>query len=597
MAIAERINHTVQFINNYVAASTFGRVFRLEGCGHEKAIGGSVFLREIRAGVTTFFTMAYIIAVNANILSQSGGTCVCNSTTDPLCRTDEAYAACVLDVRKDLITATAVIAGISSIMFGFLTNIPVALAPGMGLNAYFTYQVVGFHGSGRVSYRLALTAVFVEGFVFLFLSLIGMRQWLVKIIPASLKVAACAGIGLFLTLIGLSESAGIGLVSGSSTQPLDLAGCPAEYKDEFGACQSHKLRNPTLWVGVFCGGIITSLCMMYKVKSAFIVGIAIVSIISWPRDTNLTFFPRTTEGDMQFDFFKKVCTFHPISNVLAVPDWDLSKAGSNFALALFTFLYVDILDCTGTLYSMARFAGVVDPETGDFPRSTIAYCTDAVSISIGALLGTSPVTAFVESGAGIAEGGRTGLTAISTGICFLIAIFFAPIFASIPPWATGCTLVLVGAMMARSITDINWMYLGDALPAFVTLVTMPFTYSIAYGLIAGLLTYTTLNTITWIIDKISYGRLVPEDYDLHEYWSYKPRGGTSPWFIRLAQGQSHFWREEDRVDEMRVSGTTMKGSAPMTSPTTPDQLQRVVSEEKGPQDHYHEFPQRLDGRF
>jgi adenine/guanine/hypoxanthine permease len=264
------------------------------------------------------------------------------------------------------------------------------------------------------------------------------------------------------------------------------------------------IRNDVqVWIGIFCGGIITALLIMYKVKSAMIIGIAIVSIMSWPRATSFTYFPYTVDGDDRFNFFKKVVHFHPIQNVLAAQDWDVAAAGAKFALALFTFLYVDILDCTGTLYSMARFSGVVDEKTGAFPRSTLAYCTDAVSISIGSLLGTSPVTAFIESGAGIAEGGRTGLTAMATGVCFFISIFFSPIFASIPPWATGCTLVLVsptepidpscsfilttfqvGWMMARSIVDINWKYAGDALPAFVTLIFMPFSYSIAYGLIA-----------------------------------------------------------------------------------------------------------------
>ena len=186
---------------------------------------------------------------------------------------------------------------------------------------------------------------------------------------------------------------------------------------------------------------------MYRVKSAMIVGIALVSILSWPRPTEFTFFPYTPEGDSRFNFFKKVISFHPISNVLAAQDWNVSAGGGKFVLALFTFLYIDILDCTGTLYSMARFAGVVDPSTGDFPRSTIAYSTDAFSITIGSLFGSSPVTAFIESAAGITEGGRTGITAITTGICFLISIVFAPILASIPPWATGCTLVLVCCLL------------------------------------------------------------------------------------------------------------------------------------------------------
>jgi AGZA family xanthine/uracil permease-like MFS transporter len=183
--------------------------------------------------------------------------------------------------------------------------------------------------------------------------------------------------------------------------------------------------------------------MMYKVKSAMIIGIALVSILSWPRPTPFTYFPYDAQGTDRFDFFKKVVAFHPIKNTLVAQDWDVASAGGKFALAVFTFLYVDILDCTGTLYSMARFSGVVDAKTGSFPRSTLAYCTDAISISIGSLMGSSPVTAFIESGAGIAEGGRTGLTAMTAGICFLISLFFAPIFASIPPWATGCTLILV----------------------------------------------------------------------------------------------------------------------------------------------------------
>jgi AGZA family xanthine/uracil permease-like MFS transporter len=190
--------------------------------------------------------------------------------------------------------------------------------------------------------------------------------------------------------------------------------------------------------------MITGILMMYRVKGAIFFGIAIVSIMSWPRGTNFTNFPYTADGQERFDFFKKVVGFHPIQNTLAAAQWDISAAGPKFALALFTFLYVDILDSTGTLYSMARFAGVVDVKSGSFPRSTVAYCTDAFCISIGSLFGVSPVTTFVESGAGIAEGGRTGLTAMTTGLCFLISVFFAPIFASIPQWATGCALVAVG---------------------------------------------------------------------------------------------------------------------------------------------------------
>ncbi|KAG4421523.1 hypothetical protein IFR04_005362 [Cadophora malorum] len=531
------IGNFIDVLDKKVARSTFGRVFRLDGSGHPKERKDSRLVTELRAGLTTFFTMAYIIAVNASILTESGATCLCTDTVDPSCSNNPEYERCLIGIKRDLTTATAVIAGIGSVAFGFLTNLPVALAPGMGLNAYFTYQVVGFHGTGSVSYGLALTAVFIEGWIFVFLSLIGMRQWLVKIIPASVKVASGVGIGIFLTEIGMSYS-GIGLISGSNVTPTDLAGCPPQYIDKFsGRCDSHKMQNPTLWIGIMGGGVLTAFLMSYRVKSAIIIGIAFVSIISWPRDTTFTYFPHTDAGDQMFDFFKQVVAFHPIENTFVAQDWNVSAAGGQFALALFTFLYVDIIDATATLYSMARFSGVVDPESGDFPRSTLAYCCDAVTISIGSLFGCSPATAFIESGAGITEGGRTGLTSITTGVCFLISIFFAPIFASIPPWATGCTLILVGCLMMRQVTTVNWAFIGDALPAFVTIVSMPLTYSVAYGLIAGLFTYTVLNGLIYITKVISRGRIQPPDADAAEYWTYKPDSTNPPWFIRAAQGK------------------------------------------------------------
>lgn len=198
-----------------------------------------------------------------------------------------------------------------------------------------------------------------------------------------------------------------------------------------------------MWIGILLGGVFTAYLMAYRLKFAILIGIASVSIVSWPRNTPFTFFPDDAVGNEKFSYFKQVVGFHPIKHTLAAQNWDISAAGTQFVLAMITFLYVDIIDCTATLYSMARFSGVVDPESGDFPRSKIAYCTDALMISIGSLFGVSPVTAFVESGAGVAEGGKTGLTAITTGVCFLLSVFLAPIFQSIPPWATGCTLVLV----------------------------------------------------------------------------------------------------------------------------------------------------------
>jgi AGZA family xanthine/uracil permease-like MFS transporter len=204
---------------------------------------------------------------------------------------------------------------------------------------------------------------------------------------------------------------------------------------------------------------------------------------------------------------------------------------------------------TGTLYSMARFAGAIDERTQDFENSSIAYSVDAIGISVGSLMGSPPVTAFIESGAGISEGGKTGLTAMFTGICFFIAIFFAPIFASIPPWATGCTLIIVGSLMAQSAKDINWRYMGDAIPAFLTIAIMPFTYSIAYGLIAGICSYIIINTSVWLIEKASGGRIVPHNKEEKENWTYRiPGGFLPPWMQRLSSGKKDFWRANEESE-------------------------------------------------
>ncbi|KAK6444633.1 hypothetical protein FP744_10000881 [Trichoderma asperellum] len=521
-------------VDKWLSGSCLGRLFRLADSGHAKALEGTTFFKEIRAGLTTFATMAYIIAVNASILSQTGGTCECSLKNKFQCDTIHDYADCKEEVRRDLITATAVIAGVASLFFGLLTNLPVALAPGMGLNAYFAYQVVGSNGSGSISYRTALTAVFFEGIIFMFLALTGMRQWLVRLIPATIKTATGVGIGFLLTEIGLSYSSGIGAITGGGTStPLALGGCPPDMINaETGGCNAGQMSSPTMWLAVFCGGVVTAFLMAFRVKYALVIGIALVSIISWPRNTPVTYFPNTPEGDSRFSFFKRIVAWHPLSKTINQLDWGLeSTSTSHFILALFTFLYVDIIDATATLYSMVRFYSVVNPKDSDFPRSTIAYCTDAAFISIGALFGCSPITAFIESGAGIAEGGRTGLTAVVAGLCFIISIFFAPIFASIPPWATGCTLILVGCMMIRQVTQVNWRYIGDALPSFIVMAFIPFSYSVAYGLIAGLFIYAILNALIGLVVLLSNSRIEPREYDLKEYWTWKG-SGRPPWFVR-----------------------------------------------------------------
>ncbi|KAL3478132.1 permease family-domain-containing protein [Aspergillus californicus] len=548
-------NEWIARTNVAVARSPVGRWFRLEGSGHRRERKGALFFTEIRAGLATFFAMAYIISVNATITSDTGGTCVCPAADlETACDNNDEYLLCVQGVNRDMVTATAAIAAFASFFLGLLANLPVALAPGMGLNAYFAYTVVGHHGTGLIPYNLAVTAVFVEGWVFLGLTLLGIRQWLARAIPASIKLATGAGIGLYLTLIGVTYSAGIGLVQGGSSTPMELAGCSEDLMDpETGLCYSYaKMRNPTMWIGIFCGGFFTVFLMMYRVKGAIIAGILLVSIISWPRTTPVTYFPHTVTGNDRFDFFKNVVAFHPIKNTLLAQEWNLAGNGGQFGLALITFLYVDILDATGTLYSMAKFAGAMDERTQDFEGSAMAYTVDAISISIGSLFGSPPVTAFVESGAGISEGGKTGLTSVVTGICFFISVFFAPIFASIPPWATGCTLVIVGSMMMHATLEINWRYMGDAIPAFLTIAIMPFTYSIAYGLIAGITSFILINGGVWVIDKASGGRIVPPNRDQdHEAWTWKiPGGFFPPWLVRVAHGKKDFWREDDESDDL-----------------------------------------------
>ncbi|KAL6156214.1 hypothetical protein ACJBU6_05345 [Exserohilum turcicum] len=500
--------------------------------------------------------MAYIIDVNASILADSGVTCVCNNPTDKFCFTDEPYIQCVLQAERDLITATSAISAFSTFLMGIMANLPVALAPALGLNAYITYQMVGYHGTGPISYNVAMTSVFVEGLIFVVLSLTGIRQWLNRLIPASIKHACGGGIGLFLALLGLSYATGLGAVTGAKVTPLELGGCPYEYLDPAtGSCLSHKASNPTMWLGVLAGGILTAVLMTHRVRGAMIIGILVVAICSWPRDTSLTYFPRTTEGDGRFDYFKNVVKLPTIQSTLVVQQWDLSNEGWHFALAVFTMLYVDILSATGALYSMARYAGLVDPETGDFPRSTLAYTADAISVTLGSLLGVSPTTVFVESGTGIQAGGRTGLAAMATALCFVVSLFFSPIFASIPPWATGGALVLIGCMMMRGVGSINWNYSGDAIPAFVTMIFMPFSYSLAYGLIAGILCYVLINTSSWAIGLVSGGRWLPPDYDDREYWCLLPDARHErPWIFRAFMGERHFWKNEEQ-DSFELAST------------------------------------------
>ncbi|XP_044955314.1 adenine/guanine permease AZG1-like [Hordeum vulgare subsp. vulgare] len=502
-------------LNAAVERSWVGRRFRL-------AARGTTFTTELRAGTTTFLTMAYILAVNASILSDSGATCTVDDCTSPspACKfppVDPGYAACLSRARRDLIVATAASSVIGSFIMGAFANLPIALAPGMGTNAYFAYTVVGFHGSGTLSYRKALAAVFIEGLVFLLISLVGLRSKLAQLIPKPVRIASSAGIGLFLAFIGLQSNQGFGLVGFSTSTLVTIGACPASQRASVAPvvtfpngtvalmpggtvsggilCLSGRMTSPTFWLAVV-GLLIIAFCLIKKVKGAMIYGILFVTFISWPRNTAVTAFPDTPAGDESFAYFKKVFDVHRIQSTAGALDFSGIGHGY-FWEALITFLYVDILDTTGGLYSMARFAGFVDDATGEFEGQYFAFMSDATAIVFGSLLGTSPVTVFIESSTGIREGGRTGLTALTASLYFTAALFITPLLASIPAWAVGPPLVLVGVMMMRAVAEVDWEDMRQAVPAFMTLALMPLTYSIAYGLIAGIGSYMLLHSWDW----------------------------------------------------------------------------------------------------
>ncbi|SPO41035.1 probable Purine Transporter AzgA [Pseudozyma flocculosa] len=562
MTIATVFNN----INRAVAVSPVGYYFRLDGSGHPLSRPGSRFLTEIRAGLVTFAAMAYILSVNASILTTSGGPCECpNSPDDPFCANDPAYNACTAQLRRDYVFATGASACIATLLMSLFANMPLGLAPGLGVNAYFAFTIVGTAGSGIIPYSQALAAVWLEGWVFVILSVLGLRQWLARLLPHSLKLSTGAGIGFYLAFIGLGPP-GLNVIGGDLTNLVGLGGCPKQYTDpDTGFCTSHVLQDPRVWVGVFLGGIFTALMLLYRVKGAFIIGILLVSIVSWPRNTAITMFPHTEAGDSDFNFFKQVANWNGLGmlgpqNI----DWNGYGNGKVWA-ALVSFLYIDLLDTTGTLYAMASHAGLMDARTGDFEGSSAAYLSDAVSISIGSLLGLSPNTAFVESASGIAEGGRTGITGVVVSFMFFLSLFFSPIFASLPAWATGSTLIIVGSMMASNTAQVNWSYVGDALPAFITIVGIPLFYNIAYGLIAGIISYILLNAIPWALVRITNGRLVPAGWDtVKEPWGARMvsanddatgfRAILPPWMRKLTEGNWKFWKMTDDEIEFYLEG-------------------------------------------
>lgn len=532
----------LESINEKAEKSAVGRRFKM-------AKRGTTFTQELRAGTATFLTMAYILAANASILADSGGTCsvsdctpVCSAGSGippkqckgvnatgftlhlvppgPECKffpVNPGYEACLQRTRQDLVVATAAASLVGSAIMGLWANLPLALAPGMGMNAYFAYTLVGYHGSGSLPYRAALAAVFLEGALFFVIAAIGLRARLAKLIPAPLRSATTAGIGLFLAFIGLQSDEGLGLLGFSPSTLISLAACPASSRAPLApvsvlpngtltilpgatastatVCLNHRMQSPTFWLGAV-GFLLIAFSLKKKISGGIIYGILLVTVLSWIRSTPFTYFPHTPEGIAAFSYMSKIIEIHPIHSTAGALRFGYA-AKSQFWTALVTFLYIDLLDTTGGLYALAKLAGSVD-ENGDFEGQYFAFMSDAASIMVGATLGSSPVTVYGESSTGIREGGRTGITALTVSFYFFLALFFTPLLASIPPWAIGPPLIIVGVLLMRPVMEINWDDMGDAIPAFLTIILMPLTYSIAYGLLAGLGVYIILHVWDWM---------------------------------------------------------------------------------------------------
>ncbi|QFG70394.1 NCS2 family permease [Ornithinimicrobium pratense] len=415
--------------------------------------------RELRAGLTTFLTMSYIIFVNPSVLSAA------------------------IDVPNgfvQLLMVTCIAAMFGSVIMGVVAKYPFAQAPGMGLNAFFSFTVV--LGMG-VEWPTALGAVFISGLLFVVLSLIGVRQAIVRALPMGLKLAITAGIGCFLALLGLSTAEIV--VSNEAT----LVGLG-------------DLSAPTAWLALLGLGL-TAALMARKVTGAILWGILVMSLVavvsripvySGGEDDTLQAFPGFSDG------------------VVALPVWPGDLVGQldimgalslGLVTVVLTFFIVDFFDATGTLTGLAHRSGYLD-ENGDMPRAKRAFSMDGVAGMFGAFMGTSTVTAYVESASGIEEGGRTGLTATMTGVLFGLAMFLWPVAAMVPGAATAPALILVGALMMQGIRHIEWEKVSESVPAFLTIILMPLTFSIANGVSLGIISYCAIKLAIGEGRKVSW---------------------------------------------------------------------------------------------
>ncbi|RHU27671.1 NCS2 family permease [Firmicutes bacterium TM09-10] len=419
---------------------------------------------EVIAGLTTFMTMAYILAVNPSILGATG-----------------------MDTGA-IFTATALASAIGSFCMALFANLPFVLSAGMGLNAYFAYTVV--LGMGY-SWEVALTAVFVEGIIFIILSLTNVREAIFNAIPASLKVAVSVGIGLFITFIGL-QNAHI-VVDGSTL--VGLFSFNGSVKA--GTFQSEGITVVLALIGL----LITAFLVIKNVKGNILLGILITWVLGILCQLTGLYVPNAEAGF--YSLIPSGIISAPASVAPTLFKMDFSAIASlNFVVVVFAFLFVDIFDTLGTLIGCATKANMLDKE-GKLPGIKGALMADAVGTTVGACLGTSTITTFVESSSGIAEGGRTGLTSVVSGLLFILALFFSPVFLAIPSFATAPALIVVGFFMMQSVAKINWSDMLEAIPAFICIFAMPFMYSISEGISFGVISFVVLNAVAGKAKKIT----------------------------------------------------------------------------------------------
>lgn len=402
---------------------------------------------EVLAGITTFLTMSYILAVNPSMFSALDGM----------------SAGAVF-------TATALAAIVGTLCMSLWAKLPFGLAPGMGLNAFFVYTVC--MGMGY-SWQFALTAVLIEGFIFILLTLTNLREAIVNAIPMSLKNAIGAGIGLFIAFIGLQNA---GVIANNDATLVSLGDITS--------------GSPLL---ALIGLVITGVLVVKNVRGALLIGILLTTLIGIPMGIT--------------NFGGVVSTPHSVSDIFCKFEWS-EVLSLDMVVVVFTFLFIDMFDTIGTLVGVCTKANLITPD-GKIPRVKEAFMADAIATTVGACLGTSTTTTYVESASGVAQGGRTGLTSFVIACCFAVALFFSPLFLSIPSAATAAVLVIVGLFMLEPIKNISLTDYAEAIPAFVCIIAMPLAYSISDGILLGMISYVVLNMLCG-----NFRRITPTMYVL-----------------------------------------------------------------------------------